>query len=122
MKIMINAIKDKLRKGSAYIFIAGATLGLPLATELSGVSKAFAQRSNELQRQELVYMQDKPEYASQRDDIQRNIAYIDKYQGLRNESARWGANAFALLFGLAGASCAVARKRKLDELLAPETQ
>lgn len=123
---MMNTIKDKLKKGSAYIFIVGVTIGLLLAAELSGFSKAFAEAENKAQRQKLVYMLNKPEYATKnarftmggnKKDIQRNIEYLDRYEGLRDKSTRHGANAFALLFGLSGASCTVAGKRKLDELL-----
>ncbi len=107
-----------MKRASTYIFIAGATLGSPLALELSGGSRAFAQEENRTQREAYVNMLDSPLY--EREDVQRNIDYMDRYKVLRGESARWGANAFALLFGLGASSSSIVLKRKLEKIMVPD--
>ena len=114
---MINSIKN----AGIYLLIAGATAGTPILSDTSGLSSAFAKRSEYLQRQELVSMSRRPEaYGENADDISRNIAYIDSYKSLRETSARLGFNFFLGLLALAGTTGTIAAKRKLEILFSPE--
>ena len=117
--IMKYKIKESLKRKIAPIFIASATIGLPVLSELTGASEHVRQRMIELQRGGYTHMLENSNYENKEingANIQRNIDYIDEHRNSMNESARYGINAFASIVGFAGSSCAVAAKRKFDEM------
>ena len=111
---MIKGIINSIKKAGAYLFIAGATIALPLASELSGFSRAHGKHGNELVRESLVYYT--PRGGGSRQDIQRNLGYIDQNTELRGAFATLGTSALAGFVGFSGACGAVLLKRRLDEL------
>ena len=109
-----------------YLAIAALTMAAPLVSDSTGASEEFAHRVNTAQREELVNDLDDPRYSSvnarslygvNRDDIERNILYIDSTADTRDTSARFGTDLLLGLLVLSVSAGVVAAKRKLDEML-----
>ncbi len=85
-----------------YALIAGTTLALPILAEVTDLSKRFANNEFQGQKAELVAALDNPSsLISTREDIQRNIAYIDAYSNTIKDSSRLGLDMGLLLTGFA---------------------
>lgn len=106
--------------------LAGVLLSVSVLSEISGYSKKAAENYIARQRQELVNMLEKPQYSTpyarllnggNKQDIQENISFIDKYRNIMEESARAGLNVGSGLMILAGALGTIVTKRKLDEII-----
>ena len=92
--------KSKLRKAGSYLTIAGIAIGLPLMADLSGASTALARHTNSLQRQGLVSNLANCESVELKKFYEENLNHIDKYQDVRETSARFGIDGLVGLLGL----------------------
>lgn len=111
-------MRNLLNNIRSYVLIAGATAGLPLLSQCSGASANLAERSEYLQRRELVSMLNPARsYGENPEDVTRNINYVDANKAMRQKSAEFGFSAAIGLIGLAGTTGGIAIRRRLNELL-----